>query len=46
MTRNSRKAQRTRALRLGGAVAAGALVLGMITVGGAVAADSERTDVR
>ena len=40
MTRNMKTATRARALRLGGAVGAGALVLGMITVGAAVAADS------
>ncbi|MGI8900397.1 MAG: hypothetical protein ACR2HA_05640 [Nocardioides sp.] len=40
MTRNLKTASRARALRLSAAVGAGALVLGMITVGAAVAADS------
>ena len=37
---------RARTLRIAGAVGAGALVLGMITVGAAVAADTGSSDVR
>jgi hypothetical protein len=38
--------QRARTLRIAGAAGAGALVLGMITVGAAVAADTGSSDVR
>jgi hypothetical protein len=38
--------QRARTLRIVGAVGAGALVLGMVTVGAAVAADTGSSDVR
>src|SRR3954451_19991905 len=40
MSRNAGSPQRTRGLRIAGAVGAGAMVLGMVTVGAAVAADS------
>ena len=38
--------QRARTLRIAGAVSAGALVFGMVTVGAAVAADTGSSDVR
>ena len=40
MSKKAGSVQRLRALRITGAVGAGAMVLGMVTVGAAVAADS------
>ena len=44
MSKKAGSVQRLRALRIAGAVGAGAMVLGMVTVGAAVAADSGSGD--
>jgi hypothetical protein len=44
MSKKAGSVSRSRALRIAGAVGAGAMVLGMVTVGAAVAADSGSGD--
>ena len=44
MSRKAGRVSRSRALRIAGAVGAGVMVLGMVTVGAAVAADSGSGD--